>query len=142
MLDVQIRDESPDDAAAIEAVTMAAFASAAHTAGTEQFIVAALRRAGALAVSLVAEVRDQLVGHVAVSPVTLSDGAPGWYGLGPISVLPEFQRQGIGSALMREAMQRLQDIGAAGCVLVGEPAYCTRFGFHNEPALSYPDVPA
>jgi len=142
MLELEIRDESRDDAAAIEAVTVAAFESAAHTAGTEQFIVAALRRAGALAVSLVAEVGGQVVGHVAVSPVTLSDGTAGWYGLGPISVLPEYQRQGVGSRLMIEAMQRLRDMGAAGCVLVGDPAYYTRFGFRKAPSLTYPDVPA
>ena len=142
MLEFEIRNESANDAAAIEAVTVAAFASAAHTAGTEHFIVAALRRAGALAVSLVAEVGGEIVGHVAVSPVTLSDGTTGWYGLGPISVLPEHQRRGVGSRLMMEAMQRLRDIGAVGCVLVGDPAYYTRFGFHNEPALTYPDVPA
>ena len=142
MLELEIRDEKPDDAAAIEAVPVAAFASAAHTAGTEQFIVAALRRTSALAVSLVAEAGHQIVGYVAVSPVTLSDGTSGWYGLGPISVLPENQRQGVGSRLMIEAMQRLREVGAAGCVLVGDPTYYTRFGFHNEPALTYPEVPA
>ncbi len=142
MLELKIREESPDDAAAIEAVTLAAFENAAHAAHTEQFIVAALRRAGALSVSLVAEVAGEVVGHVAVSPVTLSDGSAGWYGLGPISVLPEYQRQGVGSGLMIEAMQRLRNMGAAGCVLVGDPAYYTRFGFRKAPSLTYPDVPA
>jgi putative acetyltransferase len=110
---VLIRPESPTDAPAIFAVTEAAFRTAAHSAGTEQFIVDALRRAGVLAVSLVAELGGSVIGHVAVSPVTVSDGAPGWYGLGPISVLPQHQRAGVGSQLMVAALQALRDRGAA-----------------------------
>jgi len=142
MLGITLRPESPPDAAAIRAVTVAAFANAAHAAHTEQFIVAALRRAEALTVSLVAEIGDEIVGHVALSPVSLSDGSPGWFGLGPISVLPEHQGRGIGSRLMRAALQQLREQGAAGCVLVGDPGYYTRFGFRSEPALAYPGVPA
>ena len=85
---VLIRPEALADAPAIFGVTEAAFRTAAQSAGTEQFIVSALRRAGALAVSLLAELDGSVIGHVAVSPVTVSDGSPGWYGLGPISVLP------------------------------------------------------
>ncbi len=80
-MEICIRNETPNDAAAIEAVTAAAFLEAPHTSHTEQFIVAALRAAGALSVSLVAEAEGAVVGHVAVSPVTISDGAIGWYGL-------------------------------------------------------------
>jgi len=138
---VQIRPESPVDVPAIFAVTEAAFRTAAHSAGTEQFIVNALRRAGALTVSLVAELDGSLIGHVAVSPVTVSDGTAGWYGLGPISVLPQHQRSGVGSQLMRAALQALRDGGAAGCMLVGDPAYYRRFGFRAEPGLTYPGVP-
>lgn len=100
---MQIRNETQEDVFAIEAVTTAAFLNAPHTSHTEQFIVAALRAAGALSVSLVAEAEGAIVGHVAVSPVTISDGTPDWYGLGPISVLPAWQGQGVGSALMRAA---------------------------------------
>jgi putative acetyltransferase len=142
MQGITIRPESPTDAKSIHAVTVAAFASAAHTAGTEQFIVAALRRTEALAVSLVAELAGDVVGHVALSPVTLSDGSRGWFGLGPISVLPEHQGRGIGSQLIEESLQRLRAHGAAGCVLVGDPKFYTRFGFRTHPALTYPDVPA
>jgi predicted N-acetyltransferase YhbS len=138
---VVIRPETPADIPAIFAVTEAAFRTAAHSAGTEQFIVNALRGAGALAVSLVAEVDGAVVGHVAVSPVSVSDGSTGWYGLGPISVLPGHQRQGIGSRLMRAALQALRDRQAAGCMLVGDPAYYRRFGFRVEPGLRYPGVP-
>lgn len=138
---VLIRPESPADVPAIFAVTEAAFRTAAHSAGTEQFIVNALRRAGALWVSLVAELDGSLIGHVAVSPVTVSDGAAGWYGLGPVSVLPQHQRSGVGTRLMRAALQALRERGAAGCMLVGDPAYYRRFGFRPEPGLTYPGVP-
>lgn len=85
---LRIRNEAPGDAAAIEAVTVTAFLDAPHTDHTEQFIVRALRAAGQLSVSLVAEHDGVIVGHVAISPVAISDGATDWYGLGPVSVLP------------------------------------------------------
>ena len=139
---MQIRSERPGDAGAIHALTRAAFAEAPHSSHTEQYIVDALRAAGALAVSLVAEDADGIVGHVAVSPVQLSDGSPGWYGLGPISVAPGRQGQGIGGALMRAAVEALRARGAAGCVLLGDPGYYGRFGFRAEPRLRLVGVPA
>lgn len=137
----RIREESPRDVAAVEAVTAAAFLSAPHTSHTEQFIVNALRKAGALAISLVAEIDGAVVGHVAVSPVSISDGTSHWFGLGPLSVKPECQGRGIGSQLMREALRFLQLRGAAGCVLLGNPAYYARFGFRPVPSLVLPGVP-
>lgn len=136
-----IRQELPSDVAAIHSVTVAAFLNAPHTAHTEQFIVAALRNAGASSISLVAERAGEVVGHVAVSPVSISDGSAGWYGLGPISVKPELQRKGIGSLLMQAALGLLRERGAAGCVLVGDPAYYSRFGFRPESSLMLPHVP-
>jgi putative acetyltransferase len=141
MLGITIRPESASDVTAIEAVTVAAFRDAPHTAHTEQFIVAALRTAGQLSVSLVAELGGEVVGHVALSPVALSDGSPGWFGLGPISVLPEHQARGIGSRLMQEALQSLRNRGASGCVLVGDSGFYRRFGFRPEASLTYPGVP-
>ncbi|WP_331694201.1 N-acetyltransferase [Pandoraea sputorum] len=141
-MNLQIRNEIPADVDAIEALTVAAFQNAPHTAHTEQFIVAALRRAGQLSVSLVAEDRGAIVGHVAISPVTISDGARGWYGLGPISVVPERQGEGVGSQLMRAALDALRRLDAAGCVVLGEPSYYGRFGFRADPSLRLPDVPA
>lgn len=138
---VLIRPETPADVPDIFAVTEAAFRTAAHSAGTEQFIVGALRRAGALAVSRVAELDGRVIGHVAVSPVVVSNGAGGWFGLGPISVLPQYQRSGVGSQLMRAALDALREGGAAGCLLVGDPAYYRRFGFAPVPKLVYPGVP-
>ena len=83
---MNIRDETLADVDAITEVTIAAFKTLAISSKTEQFIVRALRDAGALTVSLVAEIDGRVVGHIAFSPVTISDGSIGWYGLGPISV--------------------------------------------------------
>lgn len=94
--------------AAIAAVIREAFATPPFSRQTEHFVVHALRAAGALSLSLVAEVKGQVVGQVAFSPVTLSDGTPQWYGLEPVSVLPAYQGQGIGSALMREGLAHLR----------------------------------
>ncbi len=138
---MMIRSERTGDAVAIEAVTVVAFKDAPHTAHTEQFIVRALREAGALSVSLVAEDAGVIVGHVALSPVVFSGGEPDWYGLGPISVAPAVQGRGIGTQLMQAALGALHDIGAAGCVVLGDPGYYGRFGFVADPALVLPDVP-
>src|SRR6185437_3825765 len=139
---LQIRNETPADVGEIEALTAAPFRDAPHTSHTEQHIVAALRSAGKLSVSLIAEADGTLTGHVAVSPVSISDGTSGWFGLGPISVLPQCQRQGIGSRLMREALRMLSERGASGCVVLGEPGYYGRFGFRSDPRLVLPGVPA
>jgi putative acetyltransferase len=136
-----IRKEQPSDVAAIHALTTAAFSNAPHADGTEQFVVDALRKAGALSISLVAEYADEVVGHVAVSPVAVSDGSRDWFGLGPISVAPKYQGQSIGSELIKAALRLLRERGAAGCVLLGDPAYYSRFGFKPTPALILPDVP-
>lgn len=137
-----IRPEAPGDVEAIHALTAAAFQRAPHTSHTEHLIVDALRAAGALTLSLVEERQGAVVGHVAVSPVTVSDGTRDWFGLGPISVLPGYQGLGVGSGLMRAALQRLRQQGAGGCVLVGEPAFYSRFGFRAVPTLLLPGVPA
>jgi putative acetyltransferase len=141
-MDPRIRAETPDDVADIDAVTVAAFRDAPHSEHTEHLIVAALRRSGALSVSLVAEHDGAVVGHVAASPVSISDGSAGWYGLGPVSVHPELQRTGIGSRLIRAALQDLRERRAAGCVVLGDPAYYSRFGFVPVAGLSLPGVPA
>ncbi len=94
-----------------------------------------------LSVSLVAECDGEVVGHVAASPVTLSEGTTEWFGLGPVSVLPAWQGRGIGSALMEACLSRLRERGARGCLLVGEPGYYQRFGFRHLPELILPGVP-
>lgn len=140
-ISIKIRHEQPADGGAISEVTRLAFLTAAHTSHTEQYIVDALRRSGELALSLVATKDERLVGHVAFSPVTISTGESDWYGVGPVSVLPQFQRQGVGSRLMQQGMAELSTMGARGCVLVGDPAYYSRFGFSRCPELLLPGVP-
>ncbi len=136
-----IRDETASDINAISDVTKAAFATLPISRHTEQFIINALRAAKVLTISLVAQVDGHVVGHIAFSPVTISDGSGNWYGLGPISVSPECQRQGIGKALMQEGLSRLKALGAAGCVLVGDPGYYVRFGFQSLPELTHEGIP-
>jgi putative acetyltransferase len=89
----------------------------------------------------VAEVDGAVIGHVAVSPVAISDGSLNWYGLGPISVSPEHQGYGIGSSLIRESLQLLKEMVSAGCVVLGDPRYYSRFGFKPESNIVYPSFP-
>nr|WP_180167403.1 N-acetyltransferase [Stenotrophomonas sp. SbOxS2]NYU00508.1 N-acetyltransferase [Stenotrophomonas sp. SbOxS2] len=141
-MNLAIRSESIDDHVAIHKLTEMAFRDAVHSSHTEHHIVDALRERGELSMSLVAEDAGLLVGHVALSPVSVQDGSQGWFGLGPISVLPQQQGRGVGTALMRAAIEALRRKGARGCVLLGEPAYYGRFGFRAVPGLVLPGVPA
>lgn len=141
-MDIEIREESAGDAAQIHRVTEQAFLGVPHTEYTEQFIVEALRTSGALTISQIAIENKEIIGHVAISPVIISDSAAGWFGLGPISVLPEFQGQGVGSKLMRSSLAALKAMGTAGCVVLGDPGYYGRFGFKVVDGLVYPGVPA
>ena len=138
---VTLRSETDADASAITDLTVSAFKTLEISNHTEQFIITALRAAKALTVSLVAEVDGRVIGHIAFSPVTISDGTRNWYGLGPVSVLPDYQRQGIGKALIQEGLSRLKDINAQGCCLVGHPEYYKKFGFKNTPELMLEGVP-
>ena len=140
-VNVEIRSETSADMQKIEVVTTSAFLNARHTSHSEQYIVNALRRAGKLAVSLVAEMDGTLIGHVAISPVAISDGTSDWFGLGPISVLPQHQRRGVGSLLVHEALRILRERGACGCVVLGEPEHYGKFGFQADPHLVLPGVP-
>jgi putative acetyltransferase len=138
---VKIRIETEADVGAITDVTAAAFRTLEISNHTEQFIIMALRTAKALSVSLVAEADGCVVGHIAFSRVVVSDGSRDWYGLGPVSVLPEYQRQGIGRALVQEGLARLKEMNAQGCCLVGHPEYYKQFGFENMPRLVVEGVP-
>jgi len=140
-LEIEIVNERLGDAAQIHRVTEQAFLDAPHTDHTEQFVVDALRRSGALTISLVAKADGEIIGHVAISPVRISDGATGWFGLGPISVLPEFQGRGVGAKLMESSLAALEAKGATGCVVLGDPDYYGRFGFKVVKGLVYPGAP-
>ncbi len=136
-----IRSETDADIDAITTVTVAAFKTLEISNHTEQFIIEALRAAKALTVSLVAEMDGRIIGHIAFSPVTISDGTRNWYGLGPVSVLPEHQRKGIGKSLIQEGLSQLKDLNAQGCCLVGHPDYYKKLGFKNLSGLVYEGVP-
>lgn len=137
-----IRPETSSDIEAIEEVTLAAFTGKFSNNPTEHLIINGLREAGMLSLSLVAEQDGQVVGHVAFSPVLIDGEDKGWYGLGPISVSPELQKQGLGSALIHKGLVRLRNMEAKGCVLEGSPDYYQRFGFKSYPNLTYEFAPA
>jgi len=138
---IVIRNETLSDVCAITEVTIAAFKTLEISNHTEQFIIEAIRSAKALTVSLVAEMDGRVIGHIAFSPVTISDGTSNWYGLGPVSVLPTYQRLGIGKALIQEGLSRLKGMNAQGCCLVGHPDYYRKFGFTNMSGLVHEGVP-
>ena len=140
-MNIIIRNETELDIEAISKITKVAFENLTISNHTEQFIINALRNANALTISLVAEAEKKVVGHIAFSPVTISDGSLDWYGLGPISVLPELQKQGIGKSLMHKGLSLLKTLGAKGCILVGDPGYYERFGFRSLPDLIIDGVP-
>lgn len=138
---MRIRFESVADHEAFRAIHIAAFANHPFSNQTEHSIVEGLREADALTVSLVAELNGQVVGHIAFSPA-LVDGEPcAVYALGPVGVLPPFQRRGIGTRLVESGLVALGGLDASACVLVGDPAYYGRFGFRSESALSMEGVP-
>jgi putative acetyltransferase len=139
--DYQIRPETAGDEAAIARVTEEAFRTLEASNQTEQYILEALRAAGALTISLVAEQEGRILGHVAFSPIQIADGTEGWFGLGPVSVAPVAQRKGIGTALIRAGLERLKSLGAQGCCVVGHPGYYERFGFEHPRDLTFPGVP-
>jgi predicted N-acetyltransferase YhbS len=132
-----IRDECPSDVAVIYDVTKAAFATMPFSDGDEPELVDKLRVAGALTLSLVAEELGEVLGHIAFSPVSIASAEGNWYGLGPVSVRPDRQQQGIGGALIRAGLARLEEMGAAGCVLLGHRDYYPRFGFTHDPGLTF-----
>ncbi len=136
-----VRPETADDYDAIRRIHIAAFANHPYSHQTEHLIVDALRASGALSVSLVAEVNGSVVGHIAFSPVKIGGMDCTWFALGPIGVLPGFQRQGVGKGLIAEGLGAIRSLGAQGCVLVGEPAFYNRFGFRSDPALTMEGVP-
>jgi putative acetyltransferase len=136
-----IRPETARDIAEIQTLVTIAFEGAPHSDGTEGAIVDALRAAGALTTSLVAERDGLIVGHVAFSPVEIDGKSVDWYGLGPVAVRPDQQRQGVGVRLIEAGLDEIKALGARGCVVLGDPAYYSRFGFSADAALQFPGVP-
>ena len=123
---MQIREERTSDLKAIHRVHELAFDSSA-----EAQLVDLLRSRGVAAISLVAEDGGEIVGHILFSPVSIDPPARGWraLGLAPVAVVPERQRQGIGKSLIDEGLQRCKERGFHLVVVLGDPAYYTKFGF-------------
>ena len=129
-----LRPERDRDIDAIRALTQTAFRTAPHADGTEHLIIDRLRAAGALTLSLVAEADGAIVGHVAFSPVAVSDGSEGWYGLGPISVDPARQGEGIGGKLIREGLEGLKALGATAACCSAIPPITAGSASHRMPS--------
>lgn len=134
---MRIRPETHNDAEAIARVITRAFSGHPYSGGNESAIITKLRAAQALSVALVAERDGQVLGFVAASPVQIEGQNLAWYGLGPLAVDPSEQGKGIGIALTMQCLNRLRELGAAGCVVLGSPAYYNRFGFRAGQGLTY-----
>ena len=128
---IVIRRETAEDVAAVRVVNERAFGQPA-----EADLVDALRRGCAGALSFVATDED-VVGHILFTPILVDGAAPSLVGMGlaPMSVLPEYQRRGVGSALVRHGLDALRDRACPFVVVVGHPEYYPRFGF--EPASKH-----
>ncbi|MCT7373799.1 GNAT family N-acetyltransferase [Chelativorans salis] len=132
-----IRNERPGDEDAIHSLTLSAFEPMAFSDGSEAPIIRSLRASGDLTLSLVAEKDGAILGHIALSPVTIDGIHNNWFGLGPVSVRPEMQRRGIGRALILTGLEMLKERGARGCALIGSPDIYSRVGFESDGQLSY-----
>jgi len=126
---LNIRREIESDFDQIHTITELAFRGRPYAEEDEQDVIRRLRGAGALSLSLVALRDQELVGHVAFSPALESSGTAPWFALGPVSVLPRFQNQGVGSELIERGLSEIRGLGAIGCILTGNPDYYQRFGF-------------
>ena len=132
-----IRQEAQADYEAVYRVVLEAFLAAEHTDGTEQDLVAALRRSEAFVpeLSLVADEGGVVVGHVLLTQARVGKSSVPTLALAPLSVLPAFQRQGIGAALVREGHRIAGSLGYAWSIVLGDARYYTRFGY--APALDF-----
>jgi putative acetyltransferase len=137
-----IRDEQAGDEDAIRQLVAAAFHDHPHSDQREHFLIGALRASGAMTLSLVTDEDGAPVGHIAFSPVKIDGVSQNWYGLGPVAVIPARQRSGIGQALVHTGLARLKSTAAAGCVVLGDPAFYTRFGFAARPQLTFAGAPS
>ena len=123
---LDIHQETPADIPAVRMVEEAAFGRSA-----EADLVDLCRQHGTVSLSLVEVREERVVGHILFTPVTLDPPCPGWHGLGlgPVAVLPEFQRTGIGSRLIEAGLDICREQGIDFIVLLGNPRYYSRFGF-------------
>jgi putative acetyltransferase len=124
-----IREETPDDHAAIRKVNLLAFGGS-----EEADIVDRLRSGGLVVASLVAVLDGQVVGHILFSelPVDAQHSTIPAVSLAPMAVRPEWQRRGIGSELVRRGLEVCRERGKAAVLVLGHPEYYPRFGFSSE----------
>lgn len=130
----RVRAALPADVGAIRRVHLAAFPTPA-----EADLVERLEQDGDAIVSLVGEDERGIAGHILLSRMRVEGGGHDWraLGLGPVAVLPERQRQGIGSALIVAALEQARADGEALVFLLGDPDYYRRFGFSAEAAAPF-----
>lgn len=125
-MNIIIRNEMPDDIAMVRKVNASAFDTPA-----EAVLVDSLRDEGAISISLVAVLKETVIGHILFSPVVIESKNSSLHvaGLGPMSVLPEYHRQGIGSKLVVAGLEFCRSQGQPAVVVLGHPEFYTRFGF-------------
>ncbi len=139
---LRIRPEEPRDVAPISALVADAFSDHPFSNQTEHLLVEALRAAGGLFVSLVAEDGEGAVsGHIGFSPVSIGGADDGWLIVAPLAVRRDLWRRGIGSALLKAGLDAARAAGAPGVVLVGDPAFYGRFGFASGNRPTMAEVP-
>ena len=121
-----IRNEEPGDINAIFEVNSQAFDTNA-----EANLVNNLRNQGVMMVSLVADIAGRVAGHILLTPITIEKQGKlvTAGGLGPMAVLPEYQRSGIGSILISAGLDACRNFGWKGVFVIGHPEYYPRFGF-------------
>ena len=118
-------------------MTAVAFLAFFLRAGVGAPLFGRLRNDEDLPISLVAEKGGEIVVHIAFSPATINGRHDGWFGLGPVSVHPDDQKQGIARALVETGLKMLEDRGATGCGLTGNPESYSRLGFQSDGNVSY-----
>lgn len=130
---ITIRQETPDDYARVIELTAKAFETMPYSEGDEDKLVDRLHKAPTFIpeLSLLAELDSQLAGHILFTPLVIDNGQKQFQSLilGPVSVLPEFQKQGIGGQLIIAGHQKARDLGFQSVILIGHPKYYPRFGY-------------
>lgn len=147
-MDFNIRQEQIKDYEAVHKVVELAFRDMEDSDHNEPFLVDQLRQTDAFIpeLSLVAEVDEEIIGHILMTKVEIvsENKSVTSLGLAPVSVLPEYQNRGIGSALIREAHKRATELGYGSVVLLGHKDYYPRFGYKQaiDSGIEFPfDVP-
>lgn len=130
---IRIRQEKENDYNFAEKVIEEAFKNEEHTDHREHFLVAKLRKSDAFIpeLSLVAELDGEIIGHILLTKIIVKNNKTihNSLALAPVSVLPVFQNQGIGSRLVTESLKFAKDMGYESAVVLGHDKYYPRFGF-------------